>query len=173
MLYRNSAVTLTVDKMKRNLLIATAVVAVIIIVAAGYGGYKMLGSNSTDNPEPTATPQLSTQEQVRNDVMNYIKTAHPETVQYMQSFSWTGGDVTQPGLVGASTYNYTSGGWNVIITYPIVPNPLYTCTVKCYNLDSPSTFNPLLITWQGTWQSGTITQKSYEGTSGEFPVDGK
>jgi hypothetical protein len=147
--------------MKRNLLIALTVIAVIIIVTAGYGGYKMLGSDSNDNPQPTATPQLTTQEQVRNDVMNYIKATHPETEQYMQSFSWTGGDVTSHGLVGASTYNYTSGGWNMTITYRIVPNPIYTCTAKYYNLASSSTFNPLLITWQGTWQAGTVTETSY------------
>jgi hypothetical protein len=160
MLYRNSADTLTVEKMKKNLLIGVAVIAVIIIVAAGYGGYKMLGSDSNDNPQPTTTPQLTTQEQVRNDVINYMESVHPETEQYMQSFSWTGGDVTQPGLVGSSTYNYTSGGWNMTITYPVVPNPIYTCTVKYYNLDS-GTLNPLLVTWQGTWQAGIVTETSY------------
>jgi hypothetical protein len=157
MLYRNSADTLTVEKMKRNLLIAIAIVAIIVIVAAGYGGYKMLGSDSTENPEPTPTPQLTTQEQVRNDVMNYLKANHPETVQYMQSFSWTGGDVTPQGLVGATTYVYVSSGWNVTMRYPVVPNPIYTFTVT-YTIQGES--SPL-ITWQGTWQTGTVTETSY------------
>jgi hypothetical protein len=94
-------------------------------------------------------------------VMTYIKTTHPETEQYMQSFSWTGGEVTQQGLVGASTYNYTSGGWNMTIKYPIVPSPIYNCTVKYYNIASQSELNPLLITWQGSWQAGTIVETSY------------
>jgi hypothetical protein len=155
--------------MNRNLQIAIAVTAVIIIVAVGYGGYKMLGSDTSDNPQPTATPELTTQEQARNEVMNYIKTNHPETVQYMQSFSWTGGDVTQMGLVGTSTYVYASNGWNATMTYPIVPNPIYAFKVTYTNQGAASP----LITWEGKWQSGTITQTSYEGTINDTPVEGQ
>ncbi len=98
--------------------------------------------------------QPSTQEQVRDEVMNYTKANHEETAQYMQNFSWTGGDVTPSGIVGASTYTYLSQGWNVTMQYPVVPDPVYAVTAD-YSLSGVS------ITWKGTWQNSTITETSY------------
>lgn len=116
---------------------------------------------TTPTPEATPTPsgppvfgRPSTQEQVRDEAMNYTVANHAETTPYMQNLSWTGGDVTPSGIVGSSTYTYLSIGWNVTIQYPVVPDPIYTVTAD-YNSSGIS------ITWKGTWQNSTITETSY------------
>jgi hypothetical protein len=95
--------------------------------------------------------------------MNYIKTYHCETAQYMQGCFWTGGLVsTYP---GTTTYKYTSGnGWTVTITNPVVNNPLYSVTVtyeKQAYLYSPT---KVVVNWQGTWQNDAIRQTYYRYT---------
>jgi hypothetical protein len=102
--------------------------------------------------------QFSTQEQVRDEVMCYIQSSHPETAQFMQNIVWTGGRTTPPNLIGAETYMYFSRGWNFTISYPVVPNAIYTITA---DYSSPSTGIPYRIIWQGIWQNGTIKETRY------------
>jgi uncharacterized protein (UPF0333 family) len=118
--------------------------------------------SSNINSLPT---QLSTQEQVRDDIMVYIEANHNETAQYMQSLNWTGGRATAEGLVGAETYVYETvhgmlGGqwWTVELAYPVVLNPVYTVSA---NYTQSGVLSPITIAWQGTWQNGTITETNY------------
>jgi len=104
------------------------------------------------------SPQLSTQEKVRDDVTYYIKSNHPETTQFMKDLVWTGGRTTPPNLVGGETYMYYSQGWNFTINYPVVPNAIYTIIA---DYSAVSTGIPYRIVWQGTWQNGTIKETSY------------
>jgi hypothetical protein len=104
--------------------------------------------------------QLSTQEQIRDAVMNYIRTTHAETVQYAQNFTWIGGRSTPSGIVGSETYSYQSEGWNLTIQYPVVPNAIYNITASYQALCSGPSI-PVVIVWQGSWQTGTITETSY------------
>jgi hypothetical protein len=76
----------------------------------------------------------------------------------MQSLNWTGGRVDRGLIVGAELYTYISGGWNVTMTYPVYPNPIYTVTA---DYSSPSLGIPYRVIWEGTWQNGTITETSY------------
>jgi hypothetical protein len=112
----------------------------------------------------TSNVPLSTQEQVRNAVMNYIKTNHEETAQFMDSLNWTGGRVNT-GLLGAEKYVYTTvhgmlGGawWTVELNYPVVPNPIYTVTA---NYTQTGVAAPNNIAWNGTWQNSTITEENF------------
>ena len=145
------------------------IVAVVIGVALWQAGVfnqpaatptPTAAATQTPTPEATPTPSElpvfggSTQEQVRDEAMNYTEANHTETTPYMKNLSWTGGDVTPSGIVGASTYTYLSLGWNVTMQYPIVPDPIYTVTAD-YNSSGIS------ITWKGTWQNNTITETSY------------
>lgn len=147
------------------------IVAVVIGVALWQAGVfnqpaatptPTAAATQTPTPTPEATPTPSelpvfggsTQEQVRDEAMNYTEANHTETTPYMKNLSWTGGDVTPSGIVGASTYTYLSLGWNVTMQYPIVPDPIYTVTAD-YNSSGIS------ITWKGTWQNNTITETSY------------
>jgi hypothetical protein len=90
--------------------------------------------------------------------MSFIRTTHPETAQFMIDLVWTGGRVTPPHLVGAETYMYYSQGWNVTISYPVVPNPIYKI-VADYSATGISI--PYRIIWNGTWQNEVINETSY------------
>ena len=100
----------------------------------------------------------STQEQIRNSVMVYLENNHNEVAQFLGNLNWTGGRATPTGLVGAETYTYLSGGWNVTITYPVIPNPTYRVTAD-YSAQGISI--PYRVIWEGTWQNGAITETSY------------
>jgi hypothetical protein len=95
--------------------------------------------------------------------MIYLKNNHNETAQFMQNLSyghnlnWTGGRVDRGLIVGAELYTYISGGWNVTMTYPVIPNPIYTLTV---DYSSPSLGIPYRVIWTGTWQDGVVIETS-------------
>jgi hypothetical protein len=99
------------------------------------------------------------QEQVRDSVMAYIENKHNETGQFMVNLNWTGGRVDRGLIVGAELYVYISGGWNVTMTYPVVPNPLYRVTA---DYQAPGTAIPYRVIWTGTWHDDVITEDSYE-----------
>lgn len=89
--------------------------------------------------------------------MDYIKFNHPETAQFMNNLTWTGGRVT-PNLIGAETYVYNSNGWNLTIKYPVVLNPI--CRISA-DYSAPFTAIPYRIIWNGTWQNWSINEISY------------
>jgi hypothetical protein len=95
---------------------------------------------------------------MRDSVMSFIRSNHPETAQFMTDLVWTGGRVTPPNLVGAETYMYYSQGWNVTISYPVVLNPIYK-VVADYSAIGISI--PYRIIWNGTWQNEVINETSY------------
>lgn len=134
---------------------AAIAVVIVIVVVIGVSWVLTL-------PQQPAE-ELSTQEQARDDVMEYIKTSHLETAQFMNDLAWTGGRVTPEGLVGAETYTYTSLGWNVTITYPVVLNPVYT-VIADYSATAANNGSsiPYSVMWKGTWDNGTVTETSYE-----------
>ncbi|MCJ7762822.1 hypothetical protein MUP38_05135 [Candidatus Bathyarchaeota archaeon] len=132
-------------------------VLTFIVVVAIVGGVSWLLISSN------AAPELSVQEQVRDDAMTFIKTSHPQTAQFMNNLAWTGGRTTPEGIVGAETYTYISQGWNVTITYPVVPNPIYTITADYSATSANSGASiPYRAMWQGTWENGNVTEISYD-----------
>jgi hypothetical protein len=100
--------------------------------------------------------QLLTQEQVRDKIMGYIQSNHPETTQLLNNLSWTGGRTST--AIGAEMYMYCSQGWNFTLSYPVVPNAIYTIRV---DYSSPYTGIPYRVIWQGTWQNQSIEETSY------------
>jgi hypothetical protein len=157
------------------------IIAVIAIIVIGsFAGYTLLNpvaptpspspsATATPAPTPTATPSPTevtdqTQRQIRNETMAYISENHPETLDYMVNLEWSGGRI-DTGSLGAEKYVYTtltnalgSAGWTVTFSYPVVPNPLYTISVD-YTQTGVQT--PINISWNGTWQNGTITETNY------------
>jgi hypothetical protein len=125
------------------------------------GSIHITAAYQDQNPSPA-----STQEQVRDAVMTYIQTNHPETAKLMHNLNWTGGYVDRGLIVGAGLYTYISGGWNVTMTYPVVPNPIYTVTAN-YSAQGQAT-TPSRVTWTGTWQNGTITETSLNEITSQF-----
>jgi hypothetical protein len=81
----------------------------------------------------------------------------------MNNLAWTGGRTTPEGIVGGETYTYTSPEWNVTITYPVVPNPIYSITADYSATSANSNASiPYRVTWQGTWENGNVTETSYD-----------
>ena len=116
-------------------------------------------TSSSANPTPTPSPpELTTQERIRNTVMNYIKSNHPETAPFLTNLNWTGGRATPQNILGAETYKYYSQGWNFTIRYPVVPDPIYNIVADYSSL---SIGIPFRIIWKGTWQNEIINETSY------------
>jgi hypothetical protein len=133
----------------RKSLVVGLIVILVVVILAGYFVWSYYES---------LNPVYPTQAQVRDQAMSYIKAHYSETAQYMQNLSWTGGDITPHGLVGASRYAYQSGSWNVTLQYPVVPNPIYT-------VNATYTSQGIIINWQGTIQDSNVTETSYEFSS--------
>jgi hypothetical protein len=94
---------------------------------------------------------------VRDSALYYIALNHTETNPLMNdNITWTGGRQDSGGLVGSETYIYTGSGWNVTMSYPVVPNPIYTITVTYTNSASQ-----VVVDWQGTCQGGVVTETGY------------
>jgi hypothetical protein len=138
----------TGENLTRHTLIYGIVMLAVILVVVGYVGYTAINSNqspSSPSPSPSATPttsqtpqasptaslevspspEASIQERARDAAMTLMSTNYPETAQLAANLSWTGGR-QDTGLLGAEKYIYTSNGWNVLIEYPVIPNPMYT-----------------------------------------------
>jgi hypothetical protein len=116
-------------------------------------------SMSTPTPSPpTPSPTLTEQETIRNSMMNYIKTNHSETAQFMNNLEWTGGRTTPENVVGAETYIYYANGWNFTMTFPVVPQPVYKITADYKTTDLSI---PYRVIWEGTWQNQIINETDY------------
>jgi hypothetical protein len=133
--------------------ISAALTFVAVLAIVGGVSWALISSN--------APPELSIQEQVRDDAMEYIKTSHPETAQFMNNLAWTGGRTTAQDILGAETYTYTSQGWNVTIHYPVIANPVYAITADYSAASAGGVSIPYRVMWQGTWENGTITETGY------------
>ena len=133
--------------MRKSLIAGLAVILIVVIIVAGYFVWSYYTRAS-----PAA---VTVQAQVRDQAMSYIKAHHNATAQYMQDLSWTGGNITPKGLVGASTFAYQSGDWNVTLEYPVVQNIIYT-------VNATYTSQAIIIKWQGTIQGSNVTETSYE-----------
>jgi len=103
--------------------------------------------------------EISTQAQLRDAVIQYIQTNHPETYQFLADTYWTGGKM-ETQLLGAETYAYSSQGWKLTIQYPIVPSPMYIITAN-YNIPSGGISIPYAVFWQGTYSNGVFTETDY------------
>ena len=125
---------------------------VVVAIVAGVS-WVLLSSN--------AAPELSVQEQVRDDAMTFIKTSHPQTAQFMNNLAWTGGRTTPQGILGAEIYTYLSQGWNVTIHYPVVANPTYAITVDYSVTPTEDISLQYRVMWEGTWENGNITETNY------------
>jgi hypothetical protein len=132
----------------------SAVLTFIVVVAiVGGVSWALISSH--------VSPNIPTQEQVRDDAMAYIRTSHPETAQFMNNLTWTGGRTTPENILGAETYTYLSQGWNVTIHYPVIANPTYAITADYSAVSTGGVSIPYRVIWQGTWENGNVTETSY------------
>jgi hypothetical protein len=125
-------------------------------------GYLLVLPNFAAMPTPTPSPSELLRQQMRDAAMNYIEANHLETAQFMNDLSWTGGSANPLGFVGSVTYKYFSQEWTVTISYPVVPNPIYSISTVYSDFSRGVTY---AINWAGTSQNGVITEISYSFTT--------
>jgi hypothetical protein len=140
--------------MKKTVLIPAAVVILIVVVSGIYIGYSGILNDTSTNPTPT--PEVPTQETVRDSAITYIAENHADIESLTADLAWTGAR-QDTGLVGSDTYIYTAGNWNVTITNPVVPDPTYT--VSAVYTDAAS---QVIIEWQGTYQNNEVAETSFD-----------
>ena len=151
-LYRIAVLSVLGDTVK-NKKIVIVLTLVVVLVIIGVIGWILISFNTL--------PELSIQEQVRDDTMIYIKSSHPETSQLMNNLVWTGGRTTPENIIGAETYTYLSQGWNVTIQYPVILNPVYKITADYSVVPDSGVAIPYRVIWQGNWENGSVTETSY------------
>jgi cytoskeletal protein RodZ len=125
------------------------------------------GTSDTDNQQATNTDNttpndnstqpitgLSSQEQMRDSAMVYVKGNHSETTALMNDLSWIGGrDENAP--TDTERYIYYSGNWSVTIEYPTTSeSPTYNIT---------GTYNSAVqyVQFTETVTNGSFTITSY------------
>jgi hypothetical protein len=140
---------------------ALAVFATIFAIVGGVSWALASAQQPTSqqDDQPKTMPKLMTHEQIRDEVVAFIGTKHPETLQFMSNIVWAGGRV-ETNLLGSETYSYQGNGWNVTIKYPVVANPVYEIAIE-YSSTCNGPSIPHHVSWQGTWQSGCLTETSY------------
>lgn len=109
-------------------------------------------------PTPTPTPPLTEQARIRDQVLNFIRINHPETTIFMTDLAWSGGRVTLYNIVGSEVYIFYAGGWNFTMSYPIIPQPVYSIIA---DYKSPGVGIPYRVIWEGTWQNQEIKETNY------------
>lgn len=134
--------------------IVSAIVCLLIFSIVGGIGWALVNARRT--------PELSIQQQVRDTAINYIKTNHPETAQFLTDPTWTGGRTTSTEILGTETFTYRSLGLKTVIRYPLVEDPIYEINVRYSAINEPkSVLIPYSITWSGSWKNGSITETGY------------
>jgi uncharacterized protein (UPF0333 family) len=142
--------------MKKSILIAIVAVVVIVIIAAAYIGYSGMLNQPAATPTPSPTPEVVTQETVRDSAIMFIATNRADLASLTTGLTWTGG-LRETGVVGSVTYIYLAGNWNVTITNPVVLDPVYTISAVYTD-----TANAVTIKWLGTYENEAITETSYQ-----------
>lgn len=140
---------------KKSILIAIVAVVVIVIIAAAYIGYSGVLNQPAATPTPSPTPEVVTQETVRDSAIMYIATNHADIASLTTDLTWTGG-MQETGVVGSVTYIYLAGNWNVTITNPVVLDPVYTISAVYTD-----TANAVTIEWLGTYENEAVTETGY------------
>jgi hypothetical protein len=141
--------------MKKSILIAVTSVGVIILIIVGYITYTITENQPPTSPTQSPTPESVIQEIVRDSAIMYIATNHSEIASLTTDLTWTGGR-QETGLLGSETYIYIAGGWNVTITNPVVPDPIYEISAVYTD-----TANQITIIWSGLYQGGATAETSY------------
>lgn len=98
----------------------------IVIVVAAFLTATVLGFQNGTSTESNEVPEPP--EFARDTAIDYILSAHEELIALSVPTSWEMQNLT-PGILGASKFRYTSDGWNVTVSYPIVLEPTYTIEV--------------------------------------------
>jgi hypothetical protein len=101
------------------------------------------------NQQPAAV-DVPLPEVARDVALVYVQAAHPDVAEGAPNpatLTWEMQDVTQPGLLGSTTLEYTAEGWLVQVQYPIVAPESMIFNVIVTNTASG-------LSWTGTLNAG-------------------
>ena len=126
-------------------------VSLVIVISCFLTATALGLQNGTVPESQNETPEPP--EVARDKAVEYVLQAHEELVSIQAPSEWEMRNLS-PGLLGASNIQYTSGGWNVTVSYPVVLSPTYTVEVN-YTGD-------LSFKWAGTVdQNWTVAETDF------------
>jgi hypothetical protein len=108
--------------------------------------------------ETRPDPNILDPNEVRDLVMRFIEEMHSEAAQFISDIIWSGGRVTQEGLVGHETYVYEGADWNVTIDWNVVAPEHLVYKVVATHASG--------ILWVGEVVNGEVTEHSYDVDQG-------
>ncbi len=141
--------------MKHPRIVSSIIALTVFGLVAGMA-WALGNFETSDIQQDQPMPKLELQEQIRNDAVGYIVSNHPETMQFSDNFTWTGGIVET--FAPPETYIYNSHGWTVMIQYPLLDGQSYKVSIEYASLDIGVLYR---MTWEGTWNIGNITETSF------------
>ncbi len=118
--------------------------AVIFVVA-----FVLLSNASVEGDDPAECRQA------RDIALNHMYAKYVIPFDNPVYGSWDVKYLTPEGLVGASTWGYTQGEWEITVSYPIVLEPVYTVVIDY----APQHLGiPYHLYWEGTVDNGVVTE---------------
>jgi hypothetical protein len=125
-----------------------------------YGGDPGFSWNGTVDQSSTVTELSTSLEPIQTDILGpeeardiaveYVKASHPELEMHG---SWEMENLTPEGLLGYSRLQYTSEGWTVNVSFPVVWKPVYSVEIT---VDADPVFE-----WMGSVeQDGSVTPET-------------
>ncbi len=133
-----------------------------ILTIVGTVSWAVVSAQQLPPPQTTQNqdvPRFDLQGHICDTVMAYVAANHSEVSGLLGTEGWTGGRL-ETGLVGAETYVYQNGGWNVTVSNPVILEPVYTVVVH-YAVPADQIGIPYSVVWEGTWQDGNITETNF------------
>lgn len=125
-----------------------------------FSGEPYFNWNGTVDQSSTVTEQSTSMGPIQTDILGpdeardvaveYVKAGHPEL---MEHGDWEMENLTPEGLLGYSTLQYTSEGWTVNVSFPVVWKPVYSVEIT---VDADPVFQ-----WTGSVdQDGSVTPET-------------
>ena len=119
------------------------------------GNVEQSGSvQSYESVRPSVPQLIYTPDIARKICIDYLIAKHPEVVAQIP-IEWTEKNLVPVGIIGLTNVQYTSGGWTITVSAPVVWKPTHSVSI---NYKAPGgTF-----TWEGTLpQGGPVTEISF------------
>ncbi len=114
----------------KKIIVIFTIVGLLTVIP---GLWACSSENDTTSEEGPTTSDLVVKnaEEARDVILDYLREQNPRIAPEKDTV-WEGTDISPSGMVGSTTMEYISGGWTIIVTYPIVllENTIYQVTIS-------------------------------------------
>ena len=101
--------------------------------------------------EPVSASHILMPEHARDLAIEYVKENYHELSDVHVPEMWSVSYMTPGGLVGATTLEYSGGGWTIEINYAVVQKPTYSIVLEYHD--------DVSFSWEGQVdQEGNVTE---------------